>query len=194
MCTPRALAPLRQPPHHRVVPHDPARRMVQPGLNRQPRTVRDVQPGNHLRALPRVEQLRPHAHEVVRAGRHPERAHRRLAVPQVEGAAVEEHEVEVEFVGQHGPEPQSLLVEAHVLGGALVRAHDRRVPPGPAEADVLRLEDRHVADAVVARQVVRGREAVHAAADDDGVVAALERGGTPEPAELEPVHRGRRKI
>ena len=113
-------------------------------------------------------------------------------MPQQQTPAVEEHEVEVEFVGEDAPQLQPLVVESHVLGGALVRPHDRGVAPGTAEAEVLGLQDRHIADAVVARQVIRGRETVDPAADDDGVVAALEGGGAPEAAEFEPVH-GRRR-
>ncbi len=58
------------------------------------------------------------------------------------------------------------LVERGALGRAVVRADDRRVAAGGARADVALLEHGDVADAVVLREVVRGREAVRAAADD----------------------------
>ena len=183
--------PLGQPPDHRVVPHDPPRRMVQSGMDRESGTVGDVEPGDQLRALLRVEQLRLHPHEVVRAGRHAEPGHRGLAVPQEQVPAAEEHEVEVELAGEDAPQLQPLVVQPHVLGGALVGSHDGGIAPRPAETDVVRLQDRHVADAVVAREVVGGRETVDAAADDHHVVVALERRGTPEATEPEPVHVGR---
>ena len=180
---------LRQPPHHSVVPDDAPRRMVQPGVDRERGAVRDVQPGNQFPALLRVEHLRPDAHVVVGARRHPEVVNRSLGVSQVEGPAVEEHEVEIELPGENGPELQPLVVEPHILGGALVGAHDRRVPAGSAEADVAGLEHRDVANAVSGRQVPGGRQAVDAAADDHHLVVALERRPTPQAPKPEPVHR-----
>ena len=87
-----------------------------------------------------------------------------------------EHEVEVELVGQALVQPDALAVEGRAFGRAVVRADDRRVPAGRARADVRLLEDGDVADAVPLREVVRGREPVRAAADDDDLVAALQLG------------------
>src|SRR6266511_4001946 len=84
-----------------------------------------------------------------------------------------EEEVEVEVGAETLVERDAAPVELGTLGGAVVRADDRRVAPGCTGADVALLEDRDVGDAVVLRQVVRGREAVRAAADDHDVVAAL---------------------
>ena len=63
--------------------------------------------------------------------------------------------------------------------------------PGRARADVVLLEDRDVGDAVLASQVVGGRQAVRAAADDDDVVGVLElRARAPHPALAEDVTHG----
>ena len=68
---------------------------------------------------------------------------------------------------------EGVLVEADRLGDAVVGADDRRVPAGVARGDVVGLEDRDVRDAVAGREVVGGRQAVAAAADDDDVVGRL---------------------
>ena len=65
------------------------------------------------------------------------------------------------------------VVEARALGRLVVRAQDRRVAPRGARADVALLEHGHVADAELA-EVVRGRQAVRAAADDHDVVAVAQ--------------------
>src|SRR4029078_2004422 len=73
---------------------------------------------------------------------------------------------------------ERVLVEADRLRQAVVGADDRGVPTGVARGDVIRLEDSHVRDAVACREVVRGRQPVPAAADDDDVIAALRLGPT----------------
>src|SRR5439155_3255108 len=71
------------------------------------------------------------------------------------------------------PDPQARLVPRDVLGGVVVGAHDLRVAPRRAGAEVAGLEDRDVADPVPGREVVGERQAVHPAADDHHVVATL---------------------
>src|SRR6266540_264732 len=85
-----------------------------------------------------------------------------------------EEEVEVEVGAETLVERDAAPVELGTLGGAVVRADDRRVAPGCTGADVALLEDGDVGDPVVLREVVRGREAVRAAADDHDVVAPPE--------------------
>ena len=103
-----------------------------------------------------------------------------------------EHEVEVELVRQALVQAHALAVERGALGRAVVRADDRRVPARRARADVRLLEDRHVADAVPLREVVRRREPVRPAADDDDLVAALQLGPRPPHplGEEDLLHRG----
>ena len=79
------------------------------------------------------------------------------------------------------------VVEPRALGRLVVRAQDRRVTPGGARADVALLEHGDVGDPVLA-QVVRRRQSVRAAADDDHVVAPLEiAGAAPHAARAEEV-------
>ncbi len=87
-----------------------------------------------------------------------------------------EHQVEVEILREPLVELDALPVEGGALGRAVVRADDRRVAPRGTGADVRLLEDADVLDPVSLREVVRGREPVRAATDDDDVVAALELG------------------
>ena len=89
-------------------------------------------------------------------------------------AVLREEQVEVELRAQPLVELQRRVVEARALRRLVVGAQDRRVAPGGARADVALLEHRHVADPVVLGEVVRGGEAVRAAADDHDVVGVLE--------------------
>ena len=77
------------------------------------------------------------------------------------------------------PELHRLLVEVRRLVPQVVGADDRRVAPGVAAADPALLEHGDVGDAVLLGEVVRGREPVPAAADDDDVVLALRLGAAP---------------
>src|SRR4029077_1512487 len=77
------------------------------------------------------------------------------------------------------------LVEPDPLGGAVVGADDGRVAARAAGAEVVLLQHRDVRDAEVLRQVVRGRHAVPAAADDHDVVGLLQLGPLPPGATLE---------
>src|SRR4051794_7566978 len=105
-----------------------------------------------------------------------------------EVALLREEQVEVELGGQALVELHAPAVERRALGGAVVGADDRRVAAGRARADVALLEHGHVANAVVSRQVVGGREAVRAAADDHDVVPRLQLGGrAPHAADAEEV-------
>src|SRR6266508_999083 len=101
-----------------------------------------------------------------------------------------EEEVEVEVGAETLVERDAAPVELGTLGGAVVRADDRRVAPGCTGADVALLEDGDVGDSVVLREVVRGREAVRAAADDHDLVAALQLATRPPHAfdAEEPLH------
>jgi hypothetical protein len=73
-----------------------------------------------------------------------------------------------------------VLVERRALVPQIVRPHDRRVAAGIAAAEPALLEHGDIGDAVVFRQIVSGRQAVAAAADDDCVVARLRFGIAPQ--------------
>src|SRR6266851_1401704 len=85
-----------------------------------------------------------------------------------------EHEVEIERAGELLVQLDAAPVERSALGRAVVGADDRRVAPRCARADVRLLQHRDVLHAMVAREVVRGRKPVGAAAADHDVVALLQ--------------------
>src|SRR5579863_9412353 len=72
-----------------------------------------------------------------------------------------------------------MLVQRSTVIVQVVRAYDRGVARGVAAADPALLEHRDVAQAVFARQVVRGAQPMATAADDDGLVFGLELGRAP---------------
>ena len=102
-----------------------------------------------------------------------------------------EHQVEVEIGGELLVELDALGVEGGAFGRAVVRPDDRRVAARRTRADIALLEHGDVGDAVVLGEVVRGREPVGAAADDDDVVVPLQRAGPLEDllAEEDVLHR-----
>ncbi len=100
-------------------------------------------------------------------------AHVLQRVREVHHAALAEHHVVVQVLRQPFPQLHRLLVQRGRFVPQIVRAHDRRVARGIAAADPALLEHRDVGDAVLLREVVRGCQAVPAAADDHDVVLAL---------------------
>jgi hypothetical protein len=92
-------------------------------------------------------------------------------VGQGEVPAPGEHHVVVEVGRERAVELHGPVVEPDALGGQVVRPQDGRAAPGTAAAEVALVQDGDVGDPVAGGQVVRGRQAVHAAADDDHVVA-----------------------
>src|SRR5439155_8497906 len=99
------------------------------------------------------------------------RDQRAVGVSERQVALLGEEEVEVELPAQALVGLDAPLVEGGTLRRPVVGADDRRVTAGRAGADVALLEDCHVRDPVVPREVVRGRQPVGAAADDHDVVA-----------------------
>src|SRR5690348_16663133 len=61
----------------------------------------------------------------------------------------------------------------------IIRAHDRGVAPGVAQAERALLQHRDVGDAVLLGEVIGGREPMAAAADNDDVVTRLGFGRAP---------------
>ncbi len=77
------------------------------------------------------------------------------------------------------PQLERVVVQGGTLGVEVVGADDGGIAPRVAAADPAFLEHRDTADAMLARQVVRGAEAMSSAADDDHVVLALGRSAPP---------------
>ena len=95
------------------------------------------------------------------------------AVREVEHAALAEQDRVVEVVLQALPELEGVLVDGRALVPQVVRPDQGGVAGHVPARQPAPLQHRHVGDPVVLGQVVRGREAVPAAADDDHVVGPL---------------------
>ncbi len=169
-----AIGGAREAPDDRVVADDPAGRVVERADDRVRGALREVELRAELGDSRRVDDARLDPEELVDLGPLLHRDHRAVRVRERQVPVLREHEVEVELVRQALVQPHALAVEGRALGRAVVRADDRRVAPGRARADVRLLEDRDVRDPVALREVVRGREPVRAAADDDDLVPALQ--------------------
>ena len=102
------------------------------------------------------------------------RPQRRVVVRQREVAAAGEHHVEVEVGSELAVELDRAVVEPDPLWRQVVRAEDGRVPARAAGAQVALVQHCHVGDPVIGSQVIGGCQPVHAAADDDDVVGALQ--------------------
>ena len=68
---------------------------------------------------------------------------------------------------------EAVLIEPDRLGDPVVRPDDRRVAAGVARRDVVGFDHRDVRDPVARREVVRRRQTVPTATDDDDVVCRL---------------------
>jgi hypothetical protein len=169
-------APLGQAPDNGVMAHDAAGRMVHGPVDGKGDIFGDVQCRHHLFGLFGIDQMALHAVELGRGDGHAGRLHGRLAVHEVQVAAVVEHEIEVQLLGEHRPKVQRLLVKRNVVLRPLVGPHDRRVSAGTAEPDEALFNDGNIREAVLLRQVVGRGEPVQAAADDHRIVAGLESG------------------
>ena len=94
-------------------------------------------------------------------------------VGQIEHATLREEDVVIELFFPAFPELERVLVHGCALVPEVVRANDRRVAHGVAVADPAALDDRDVRQAMILGEVVRGREAMQTATDDDGVIRRL---------------------
>jgi hypothetical protein len=170
----RPVGPACVAPHDGVVADDPARRVVERRLDGPGDVLGEIHLRAELADLVRVDDLAVDPEELVHLGALGGGDDPAVGVGERQVALLGEEQVEVELRREALVELDALLVELGALRRAVVGADDGRVTPGRARADVVLLEDGDVRDPVVLGQVVRRREAVRAAADDDDVVAVLE--------------------
>jgi hypothetical protein len=166
-------------PGHRIVPHGAGARLHDGAIDRPARLLRIIEIGQKLLDLAAVEQLRVdavQAHDVAapREDIHLHRVHR-----QHDLAALGDHAVEVQLVGQAFPQLHRMLEEGRVAADHVVRADQRCVAAHVAGADVAPLDHRHVGDAVVLGEIIGRGEAMAAAADDHHVIGGSGRGLLP---------------
>ena len=175
-------------PHDRVVADHGARRVVERALDRIGDVARHVELRAEAPDLVGLDPARVDVHQLVGLGALALHRHGALGVREREVAVLRDQQVEVELLRELLVDLEALAVERDALGRLVVGAQDRRVAARAAGADVVHLEHGDVRDAAL-RQLVGGREAVRAAADDDDVVGGREVALAPERPELEePAH------
>ena len=99
---------------------------------------------------------------------------------EVQDAALAEHHVEVQLLGEPLPQLDRVIVDPGALVPQVIGADDRRVAPGVAAAEPALFEHGHVAHAVLLGQVVGGRQTMAAGADDDHLIARLRLRAAPD--------------
>ena len=100
-------------------------------------------------------------------------------VREVEHAALREHDIVVQLVGQVLPHLHRMLVEADVLRQQIVRADGRGVAADIARTEIALLQHGDIGNAVFLGEIVGRGQAVPAAADDDDIVGWLRIGLAP---------------
>jgi hypothetical protein len=94
-------------------------------------------------------------------------------VAQVVDAALGEHHVVVQVLGQAFPQFHRVFVQVRRLVPQVVGTNDGGVARGVTAAQPAFFDHGHVGDAVLLGQVVGGRQTMPATADDDHVVDLL---------------------
>ena len=86
-----------------------------------------------------------------------------------------EHDVEIQILAQSLIETPRLFVDRRRIVVQIVGANDRRVAPGIAAAQPALLDNRHLADAVIAAKIVGRSKTVSAGPDNDHIIRAVRR-------------------
>ena len=145
-----------------IVARNRTGRVIQRAEDRRvPPQVRSIIGTDALHSL-RADHFAVHPEVLVHFGPPAHGAHRGVGVGQREMAARRVEQVQVEVLRQVLPQPHALVVELHAFGRQIVGADDGRIAAGIAAADVALLEHRDVGDAVIAGQIVGGRQSVTA--------------------------------
>ena len=161
-------------PDHGVVPRRAAARLHQSTVDGKARivVVQIGQEGANALAVEKLAASAVQPHGVAAAGKG---VALNVGVINVDDAALAHHRVVVEVALQSLPELHRPFVEAFVAGEEIIGADDGRVASGIAGADPVLLQHGDVGDAVHLGEIMRGGEAVAAAADNDHVVGSFGR-------------------
>src|SRR5690606_426036 len=167
-------------PGDRIVACRSGARLHQSADDREPRIGRNVQPRHQPpHGLGTHNQLGVDAFVTHRVAAPREIVELRRRVGEVQDAALREHDVVVEVVGQPLPQLHRMLVEARVLRQQIVRAHDGGVAADIAGAEPPLFENGDIGQAVLLGKVIGGRKPVATSADDHHVVDRLRLGLAP---------------
>ena len=161
-------------PDHGIVARRAAARLHQAAMNGKARIV-VVQIGQEGANALAVEKLAAGAvqpHGVAAPGKGVALS---VGVINIDDAALADHRVVVEVPLQALPELHRPFVEAFIAGQQIIGADDGRVASGIAGADPVLFQHGDIGDAVHLGEIMRGGEAVAAAADNDHVVGRFRR-------------------
>ena len=163
----------RVAPRDVVVLGDPAARLVGRAEDRVAHVGRDIDDRAQALDVLGREPFRVDAVESVGVDAAGALADVAQVVGQVHDPALAEEQVVVELLREALPELEGMLVDRGALVPQVVAADDRGVAGHVPAGQPAALDDRHVRDAVVLREVVGRRQPVPAAADDHDVVGRL---------------------
>ncbi len=144
--------------------------MIHRAKNRIGDVRRDIKGRNHFLALFGIDQMAFHSVKLRGGHIHARRIHGGLAMHQVQVAAIEKHQIIIEFFRENGPEIEGFLVKGDILLGALVGPHDGRIAPGSAESQIAFFNDGHILDTVIPRQKIGCGQSMQAAPDDNRII------------------------
>jgi len=164
-------------------------RVKHPPINRIPRPIGNIQSGDQFFAFLSVDDSAVDTLKLSRGHIHAHGLYGRLAVGQIQVAAIIEHQVEIEFLGQNRPQIQRLLIEGKVFLGSLVGPHNGRIATGPAEPDIPFFNHRDIFHAVLARKEIGGGQSMQPAADDNRIISGFHFGRLPPQAFCFESHR-----
>ncbi len=103
-----------------------------------------------------------------------------MAVRKRQHASLAQHDVKVEFAPETLIELQGMIEKGGALRPEIIRARDLGVATGVAAAEEAFLEHGDVAGAVFVGEIVRGRQAMSAGADDHNIIGIPEFGISPQ--------------
>ena len=161
-------------PYHGVVARRAAARLHQAAVNGKARIVviQIRQEGANALAVEKLAAGAVQPHGVAAAG---EGVALNVRMVNVDDAPLADHRVVVEIALQSLPELHRPFVEAFIAGQQIIGTDDGRISSGIAGADPVLFQHGDVGDAVHLGEIMRGGEAVAAAADNDHVVGGFGR-------------------
>ena len=165
-------------PGHRIMARRTAARLIKRAQNRIARSVK-VDDRHQFLDLGRFDPFGRHALQVVCINGAAIAAHLVMGLRQHQKPARAEHHVVVQILAQSFEQAPRLFIDRRRGVLQIVRADDRRVPPGIATAKPALLDDGHVGDAVILAKVIGRGEPMTTRANDDHIVFLLRRRAFP---------------
>src|SRR5260370_12030491 len=168
-----AISPARITADDGIMANDSPRRMVEPGQDRLVRLLANLHAGNQFADFFHGNKPTINAQQSVclsalaQSGRPP------VGMSDGQVALLRKHDIVIQLQGQLFVELDALIVKCHPLRRAIIGANNGRMAPAGPAAQIPLIEDRDLADAVLA-EVISDGQTMHPGADDDDVVGGLQ--------------------